>query len=66
MIEIRSDGDTEESGGIKTRRVYHYRVGPQTAIVHLRSSTVIAISAGGVSQLMIDYPNNYGYFKTNL
>ncbi|CAI7993402.1 DNA repair protein RAD50 [Geodia barretti] len=26
VIEIRSDGDTEESGGIKTRRVYHYRV----------------------------------------
>ena len=25
-IEIRSDDDTEESGGIKTRRVYHYRV----------------------------------------
>ena len=25
-IEIRSDDDTEESAGIKTRRVYHYRV----------------------------------------
>ena len=26
LIEIRSDDDAEESVGIKTRRVYHYRV----------------------------------------
>ena len=41
MIEIRSDDDTEESGGIKTRRVYHYRVSTYT--------TATATSDGVVS-----------------
>ena len=35
-IEIRSDDDTEEAGGIKTRRVYHYRVRGSHS-VHLES-----------------------------
>ena len=30
MIEIRSDDDAEESAGIKTRKVYHYRVSTHT------------------------------------
>ena len=50
-IEIRSDDELEEPGTIRTRRIYHYRVGTSTTVLlyHTLCMLQVVMVKGGMS-----------------